>query len=176
MNIRRLAFSLLVSLSALCSVQAALPDPPQQMQARVVNVIDGDTLTVIDSKRKSYVVQMDGVDAPELDQPYGSSSKLHLERRVLRKNVVLLWHKTTTNGTLIAKVTLNNGDINLLQIRTGSAWASGRVTVSNFNPDSGQYASAQADAKKKLLGLWRAEGVISPAEWRKQKEAATTNP
>lgn len=176
MNYPSLIAFFLLALSALGGAQAALPEPPKQMQARVVSVQDGDTLTVMDSKRKTFVVQMDGVDAPELDQPYGQSSKLHLERRILRKNVVLLWHKTTANGTLIAKVTMNNGDINLLQVRTGSAWTSGKVTVSNGDPDAGRYASAQANAKAKLLGLWRGESTIAPSEWRKQKAASTEAP
>lgn len=176
MNYQPLAVLSLLALSMFGSAHAVLPEPPKQMQARVISIQDGDTLTVMDSKRKTFVVQMDGVDAPELDQPYGQSSKLHLERRILRKNVVLLWHKTTGDGTLIAKVTMNNGDINLLQLRTGSAWTSGKVTVTHGDPDAGRYANAQVKAKEKLLGLWRDASAISPSEWRKQKAASAEAP
>jgi len=159
-----------ILLSAIGSAQAALPEPPKQMQVRVVGVNDGDTLTVMDSKQKSYTVHLDGIDAPETVQPYGEASKKHLERRILKKNVVLMWHKTGKDGALIAKVLLNNGDINLLQLRTGSAWMTNSLTVNTSGSDSGRYASAQAHAKEKNLGLWRDENAIPPWDWRKQHE------
>lgn len=152
------------------SAHAVLPEPPKQMQVRVIGVIDGDTLSVIDSKQKSYTVQLDGIDAPEAGQPYGEASKKHLERRILKKNVVLMWHKTSKEGALIAKVLLNNGDINQLQLRTGSAWVTKNITVNVNGNDTGRYASAQAHAKEKALGLWRDENAISPWDWRKQHE------
>ena len=159
-----------VALGVISSAHAALPVPPQQMQVRVIRVNDGDTLTVTDSRQKSYTVQLDGIDAPEAAQPYGDASKKHLERRILKKNVVLMWHKTGQDGALLAKVLLNNGDINLLQVRTGSAWMTNSISVNLSGSDSGRYASAQGRAKEKLLGLWRTETAIPPWEWRKQQE------
>lgn len=147
--------------------------PPKQMQARVGDVRDGDTIVVIDPQQKRYVVQMDGVDAPELDQPYGETSKKNLERRLYKKNVVVVWNKTGTDGTLVAKVMVNNGDFNQLQLRTGSAWATGEITVNYSGNDKKKYAAAEAVAKEKQLGLWRNPGAVAPWEWRKKKEAAT---
>ena len=161
---------LCATLLAVSTAQAKLPDPPQQMQVRVIRINDGDTLTVTDSKRKSYTVQLDGIDAPEAAQPYGEASKKHLERRILKKNVVLMWHKTNKDGALIAKVLLNNGDINLLQLRTGSAWMTNNISVKLNSNEASRYASAQAHAKEKLLGLWRNESAIPPWDWRKQQE------
>ncbi len=158
-------------LAAMGAAHATLPEPPRQLQVRVTAVNDGDTLTVTDSKQKSYTVQLDGIDAPELAQPYGEASKKHLERRILKKNVVLMWYKTGKDGALIAKVLLNNGDINLLQLRTGSAWQTKNITVDLSGGDSSRYASAQGHAKGKSLGLWRGENTIPPWEWRKQHEA-----
>ncbi len=159
------------ALCVLGSAHAALPEPPKQMQVRVIGVNDGDTLTVVDSKQKTYIVQLDGIDAPEAGQPYGEASKKHLERRILKKNVVLMWHKTGKDGALIAKVLLNNGDINQLQLRTGSAWATSTLSVNVSGNDTGRYTSAQAHAKEKSLGLWRDENAIAPWDWRKQHEA-----
>ncbi len=152
------------------TAHAVLPEPPKQMQVRVIGVNDGDTLTVMDSKQKSYIVHLDGIDAPEIGQPYGEASKKHLERRILKKNVVLMWHKTSKDGALMAKVLLNNGDINLLQLRTGSAWLTKNISVNIGGTDTGRYASAQAHAKEKLLGLWRDENAIQPWDWRTQHE------
>lgn len=159
-----------LALGLLGSAQAALPEPPKQLQVRVIGVNDGDTLTVKDSKQQSYTVQLDGIDAPESGQPYGEASKKHLERRILKKNVVLMWHKTSKEGALIAKVLLNNGDINQLQLRTGSAWTTKNISVNTSGSDAGRYASAQAHAKEKNLGLWRDQNAIPPWDWRKQHQ------
>lgn len=158
------------ALGMAFNAHAVLPEPAKQMQVRVIVVNDGDSLTVIDSKQKTYSVQLDGIDAPETAQPYGEASKKHLERRILKKNVVLMWHKTSKDGALIAKVLLNNGDINQLQLRTGSAWMTNSLTVNLSGSDSSRYASAQAHAKEKQLGLWRDEHAIAPWDWRKQHE------
>ncbi len=145
--------------------------PAKQMQARIALVNDGDTITVIDMAQKRHIIQMDGIDAPELEQPYGQASKKHLERRLLKKNVVIIWNKTTAEGVKIGKVLLNNGDINQLQIRTGSAWATGAITVNFSGSDKARYAAAQNLAKEKSMGLWRAGNAIPPWDWRKDHQA-----
>jgi len=154
----------------MSGARAALPEPPKQMQVRVIDVNDGDTLTVMDSRQKTYTVQLDGIDAPEAGQPYGEASKKHLARRILKKNVVLLWYKTSKEGALIAKVLWNNGDINQLQLRTGSAWMTNSISVNTTGKDSGRYAIAQGHAKEKGLGLWRDEHAVSTWDWREQHE------
>ncbi len=173
-NLLRHCFNAL-SLAAL--VLIATPDshaaPAKQMQARIAAINDGDTLTVIDFSQKRHIIQMDGVDAPELGQPYGEASKKHLERRLFKKNVVIMWNRTTKEGAKLGKVLLNNGDVNQLQIRTGSAWASGEITVNYSGNDKARYAAAQAVAKEKGLGLWRTANPVAPWDWRQQNQAKT---
>lgn len=165
----------LLSLTAVALF--AIPDthaaPSKQMQARIATINDGDTITVIDFSQKRHIVQMDGVDAPELGQPYGEASKKHLERRLIKKNVVIMWNRTTKEGAKLGKVLLNNGDVNQLQIRTGSAWATGEITVNYSGNDKARYAGAQAVAKEKGLGLWRAGNAVAPWDWRQQNQAKT---
>jgi endonuclease YncB( thermonuclease family) len=176
MNLRRSRVSRLLASVVLGFVTgvagAALPEPPKQMQVRVIGITDGDTIVVADTQRRKYTVQMDGIDAPELAQPYGAASKLHLERRILNRTVILMWHKTGKDGTLIAKVMFNNGDINMLQLRTGSAWNAGNLTVNYSGNDKARYASSQKHAQDKQLGLWREGNAVEPWEWRKQNAPA----
>jgi endonuclease YncB( thermonuclease family) len=164
-----LAAGALIWSVAFAAAQAALPEPPKQMQARVTTVHDGDSITVVDTKQKYYRVSLDGIDAPELAQTYGESSKKHLERRILNKSVLLMWHKTASDGTLIARVLLSNGDINLLQVRSGSAWTTNNLTVNYNGNDKARYTAAQQHAKEKGLGLWRLDDTTAPWEWRKQQ-------
>lgn len=158
---------------ALFTIPDTHAAPSKQMQARIAAINDGDTITVIDFSQKRHIVQMDGVDAPELGQPYGEASKKHLERRLIKKNVVIMWNRTTKEGAKLGKVLLNNGDVNQLQIRTGSAWATGEITVNHSGNDKARYAAAQTVAKEKGLGLWRAGNAVAPWDWRQQNQAKT---
>ena len=54
-------------------------------------------------------------------------------------------------------------DINLHLVSTGNAWH-----YSYFDKTPA-YATAEAEAKEKKLGLWAAENPINPYEWRKNK-------
>ncbi len=42
------------------------------LEGRVVRVHDGDTITVLDASRKQYKIRLAGIDAPELNQAFGS--------------------------------------------------------------------------------------------------------
>ena len=51
----------------------------------VVNVIDGDTITVLDSNKVQHRVRIAGIDAPEKNQPFGNASRKRLGELVARK-------------------------------------------------------------------------------------------
>lgn len=54
----------------------------------VVRVVDGDSLWCVDGNSPDieFEVRLFGVDAPELDQPYGTEAREHLEVLALGKN------------------------------------------------------------------------------------------
>ena len=66
----RALFALL--LTALTSLATAAP-APNVLEARVVGVTDGDTVTVLDANKVQHKVRLAGIDAPEKDQPFGTA-------------------------------------------------------------------------------------------------------
>jgi len=54
---------------------------------RVVGVIDGDTVKVLDATQQLHTVRLMGIDAPEKAQPYGQRSKQSLSEMVYQHNV-----------------------------------------------------------------------------------------
>jgi len=44
----------------------------------VVGITDGDTLTLLDDSKQQHRIRLDGIDAPESGQPFGSRSKQSL--------------------------------------------------------------------------------------------------
>jgi endonuclease YncB( thermonuclease family) len=71
MNARAL---LLASLGWPSLLLAATP-PVQTLEARVVGVSDGDTITVIDERQLEHPVRLAGIDAPEFGQPFGKRAR-----------------------------------------------------------------------------------------------------
>jgi len=66
------------------SAQAA---DEQTITARVVGVHDGDALTALTDDKRQLKVQLHGIDAPELGQPFGQASKRTLSDRMFGKQV-----------------------------------------------------------------------------------------
>jgi endonuclease YncB( thermonuclease family) len=54
---------------------------------RVVAVIDGDTIKVLDADNTEYKVRLTGIDTPEWGQPYNKASRKHLASLVAGKEV-----------------------------------------------------------------------------------------
>jgi endonuclease YncB( thermonuclease family) len=71
----RSAIFLLVAFAALiCHSSSSLADT-RTIEGNVVNVADGDTITVLDSKKEQHRVRIAGIDAPEKGQPFGNASR-----------------------------------------------------------------------------------------------------
>ncbi|HEY6230012.1 MAG TPA: hypothetical protein VIW64_02000, partial [Pyrinomonadaceae bacterium] len=63
------------------------------IEGEVVNVHDGDTVTIVDQNHRKFHIRLQGIDAPELKQTFGSASQQNLARLVLGKRVTVFWSK-----------------------------------------------------------------------------------
>ena len=68
----------------------------------MINVHDGDTITVLDQDNKKFNIRLQGIDAPELKQESGSVSQQNLSRMVLGKQVTIVWTKVDNTVALSA--------------------------------------------------------------------------
>ena len=67
---------------------AVLPSAHAEiLTGRVVRVTDGDTIVVLDAGKVQHKIRLQGIDAPERHQAYGTKSKEHLSDLVAGKNV-----------------------------------------------------------------------------------------
>jgi micrococcal nuclease len=89
----RSSFSIAVLVaSILCIVSltgSLAKDALQTITGRVVGVHDGDSITVLASGNEQLKVRLDGIDAPELRQPFGQKSKQALSDLVFNNSVAL---------------------------------------------------------------------------------------
>lgn len=159
----------MLMLVGLVSAGATFASPPQPgdegvFHGPLISVIDGDSLKV-----KVQGVVMDfrlaEVDAPELDQPYGSTAKRELLALVRDRYLVLKPFETDRYGRTVAHVWVDDMQINREMVSRGAAWFYSKYAMSN------ELYNVELDARDARRGLWKlpVEDRIQPWEWREKK-------
>ena len=150
--------SLLVCLSLLASAASAA-----ELRGKVIKITDGDTVVILDAKKAQHKIRLNGIDAPESQQPFGTKSRQHLGGLIHEKEVRIVWTKRDRYGRILGTVYLDQQNVNLEMVRSGFAWRFVR-----YSKDE-ELATAENVARLAKIGLWADENPIAPWEWRKQQ-------
>lgn len=176
--LRKLALLLVMLACALVyAEQTAAPIYAQQSSAvgnnvklvidgKVINVHDGDTVTVLDATNKKTHIRLQGIDAPELKQEFGSVSQQNLSRMVLGKQVTIVWTKLDKYRRTVGTIMLDGHDINIEQVKAGLAWHFKKYEDEQNPEDRVTYAAAEQQARSAKLGLWQDPNPTPPGDWR----------
>mgnify|MGYP000341896165 CR=1 FL=1 len=92
------------------------------LTGKVVSVTDGDTVTVLDYSKTQHRIRLAGIDAPELQQPFGRASRQHLASLIAGLPVSVERQKRDRYGRIVGKVYQGTNDVSLSQVRAGMAW------------------------------------------------------
>jgi endonuclease YncB( thermonuclease family) len=134
-------------------------------------VSDGDTITVLDEQKRQYKVRLDGIDALESNQDFGSRAKQSLSDPVFGRVVTVTSSKKDRYDRTLGKVTLEGRDINLEQINRGMAWFY-RYYAKELRPeDAAAYEQAEAGARQEKRGLWGDVSPTPPGDFRRGRIA-----
>lgn len=145
----------------------------------VIDITDGDTITVLDSSRKQHKIRLAGIDAPEkalsekapdTAQPFGEKSKQNLAKLVFNKNVTVDWSKLDRYGRTVGKVMVNGLDANLAQVKAGMAWWYEKYRKEQSPSDQKAYALSEQQARLQRVGLWSDKNPTPPWEFRHAKD------
>ena len=128
---------------------------------RVVNVDDGDTITVLVDQHQIRVRLVD-IDAPELGQAFGRDSRDSLSRICAGLSARVSEHGQDHYGRTLGRVTCGVVDANAEQVRRGMAW----VYVRDAPRGAGLY-QLQTAAQLESRGLWADVHPVAPWEWRR---------
>ena len=127
---------------------------PHAVSATCIKVIDGDTIVVKCDKRQ-MTVDLEGVDAPELDQPWGKEVRSFVrnmvEGRELKVEII-----EAGEGSGTARVLVAGQDLSRLLAERGLAWATA----------GGELGDLTEKAKSTPCGLWRDAEPVPPWEFR----------
>ncbi|PID47221.1 MAG: nuclease [Proteobacteria bacterium] len=137
------------------------------LQGKVVKLADGDSIVVLDSDNVQHKVRLQGIDAPERNQPYGKTAKKFLSDRVFGKTVCVGWSKRDRYKRVVGTVWINGVDVAYQLVKAGLAWHYKRYQDEQTLYDRVRYAEAQETAEEGHLGLWSDRKPTAPWEWRK---------
>ncbi len=133
---------------------------------RVVGVHDGDSITVLAAGKVQLKIRLEGIDAPELKQPFSQQSKEALSGLVFGKTVSLHVTGTDRYKRTLAVVIVGGLNVNREMLLRGFAWHFVR-----YSKDAALKA-AQIEAKEAMRGLWADSQALPPWEWRKRTKKA----
>jgi endonuclease YncB( thermonuclease family) len=138
---------------------AALPAfGSDSFSGKVTDVSDGDTL-VIGSGGRVRVVQLAGIDAPELTQDFGDDARDFVKSMTKGKKVTVEILETKSRTSLVANVSVDGKDLAAALVEAGLAWSE--------TGSSTDLKTAQEKAKSGKQGLWASTNPTPPWDFRK---------
>lgn len=146
------------------------PAGSQTLTGRVVRVADGDTVTILDSTNAQHRIRLQGIDAPESHQAFGTQSKTNLSNMIFDKNITVEYEKTDQYGRIVGKILFDGKDINLEQVKAGMAWHYKEYQREQTLADRELYARAEDEARNARRGLWADADPVEPSAFRKEQK------
>ena len=140
--------------------------PAVAYQALVISCHDGDTVRIRHNEKVERI-RLSGIDAPEIDQPFGIQSRNYLENIVLGRTVEIEETGKDKYGRTVAEIfTADRRDVNHLLVRQGLAW-----WYPAYARKDHALEYLESMAKVQHLGLWANRAAEAPWVFRKEKAA-----
>lgn len=142
----------------------------ETLSGRVIGISDGDTISLLDTRKGLTKIRLHQIDAPEKKQDFGQRSKQSLSELIYGKQVRIDVADIDKYGRTVGTIWLGQTDINMEQVKRGMAW----VYV-KYATDPGYFA-AESTAKNARFGLWSQPNAIPPWMFRHPERANATAP
>lgn len=156
--IRFLLLMLMMSIACICALAAT-----SVVEAKVMAVVDGNTLEIKDASGDVYQIVLSGIDSPELEQAFGAQAKAFLEKMVMKKNVKVQIEGKDRWGNRLAVVWVKEDvDLRVELLKAGLAWTAERNPIPTLE-------NVRIEAQEKGKGLWTSTEPTPPWIYRRQQ-------
>ena len=162
-------FTTFITLLIVGIVFAAPPKIVDTLTGKVIGVTDGDTIKVL-VNRKTVKVRLEGIDAPESSQSFGTKSKQALSMMVFGKTVTVKKTGEDRYGRTLGIIMVGNVDANAKMVEDGWAWH-----YKKYN-DEERLAKLELSARKTKSGLWADANPLAPWDYRARKRRPNNTP
>ena len=129
--------------------------------AKVISIIDGDTVHVLTADKQQIKIRLAGIDTPERSQAYGTNAKQALSEKIFGKTVEVKAQTKDRYGRTVADLYLGERWINLELVAEGWAWH-----YKYYSKDK-RLADAEVKARKARAGLWSDGNAVPPWDYRR---------
>lgn len=163
-NMRRLQVYL-IFLAILFALPAYSSDNTP-IAGRVVDVADGDTITVLTQNQDQIKIRLSGVDCPESFQVHGEKAKQFTSSLVSGKRVRLEPETVDQYGRTVALVFMGGTNVNEQIVAHGHCWVYKKYCKANYCND---WLKLEATARDAQVGLWENASPMPPWDWRAEQ-------
>jgi endonuclease YncB( thermonuclease family) len=133
---------------------------------KVVGISDGDTFKGLTNSNAQIKFRIQGIDAPEMKQPYSQRSKQLLSDLIFDKTVKIRIKEIDHYGRIVAYVFTPDGkDVSAEMLKAGMAWHYKTYDTSE------EYSKLEKTARDNKIGLWEVANPTAPWDYRKAKKA-----
>lgn len=149
-----IALTLILSLSSLSLLAT--------FTGRVVRVIDGETIVVLNDSKEQLTIRLEGIDCPEKGQDFGIQAKNATSDLCFGKEVKIVSHGVDKYGRILAFVYVEDLDICINEelLSLGLAWH-----YKKYNQEE-KLAQLEWIARNNKIGLWSMKNPIAPWDFR----------
>lgn len=134
--------------------------------ARVVGVLDGDTITIVRAGRQERI-RLYGIDAPENRQAYSRASAKTLGEMLRGKTVAVEAMETDRYGRTVARIWADGREVSAAMVAAGMAWVFPKYCRQAY---CDEWRQAEQRARAAGVGLWRDKHPQPPWEWRRDEQ------
>jgi endonuclease YncB( thermonuclease family) len=136
------------------------------LEGKVLDVLEGDTITMLATNGTFCTVKLLGIDAPDTKQNYFKKSRKSLSELIEGEEVKVLVIGRDPGDRYIGSVYLAGRDVGLAQVERGMAWHYKYAAADQPADARKKYALAQEKAMSEKLGLWEDDDPKAPWDFR----------
>ncbi|XP_062183481.1 probable staphylococcal-like nuclease CAN2 [Phragmites australis] len=115
---------------------------------------------------RKYRIRMRGIDAPELEMPYGEESKNALVKLIGGRSVTIYVYDQDQFGRYVGDIYCDNVFIQEKMLKSGHVWH-----FKNYDQRP-EFAKWEREARAAHRGLWASDSPEKPWDWRRKQRRA----
>jgi micrococcal nuclease len=148
-----------IAVIAILAVALSVSGQQTEIQARVVKIIDGDTIDIFADGAKLRI-RFEGIDCPESGQDGGSEATA-FTIKLLKDKTVTVRLLGAHENRIIGRVFIDHRDVSVELVRAGMAWH-----YTSLSKDKA-LAALEKDARARKVGIWSRPDPMPPWEYRR---------